>query len=286
MSFGDGAAPFPANAMQDTKNPQTNSRINWRSVALPAEHGGWGMLINPILLGLLVAPSAAGLFIVLLDVAAFLARTPLKIVWKDQQRGRRYARTAAALKVLFLYGITAVFCLTAALILAGPLPLVPIFLALPLAVIVLYYDLLSNSRALLPELIAPLTLSAVAASLALASGWDWPHALALWAIPLLHGIPAVFYVRARLRLDRGKEAGAGTAVLVHALALALAAALVLAGLIPVLAAVAVAVLLGRAAYGLSSWRRPMSVKALGWSEVAFGLLTVILAAIGYWMAGV
>jgi hypothetical protein len=46
--------------------------------------------------------------------------------------------------------------------------------------------------------------------------------------------------------------------------------------------VAAAILLGRAAYGLSPYRRDMSVKALGWSEVVFGLLVVILSAVGYW----
>ena len=63
-------------------------RVSWRSVAVPREHGGWGFLLDPILLGLLVAPSAAGIFLVLLDLASFLARTPLKIVWKDSQSGR------------------------------------------------------------------------------------------------------------------------------------------------------------------------------------------------------
>jgi len=99
---------------------QKSSGVRWRSVAVPKEHGGWGFLLDPILLGLLVAPSPAGLFLVLLDLAAFLARTPLKIVWKDTQRGRRYARTAAALKALFVYAVLAVFSLVAALILGGP----------------------------------------------------------------------------------------------------------------------------------------------------------------------
>ena len=40
-----------------------------RSVALPTEHGGWGLTLEPVLLGLLVAPSVAGLAI---GGAAFL----------------------------------------------------------------------------------------------------------------------------------------------------------------------------------------------------------------------
>jgi hypothetical protein len=267
-----------------TNNTDTplSTRVRWRSVALPAEHGGWGWLFSPILLGLLVAPSAAGFFLALLNIVAYLARTPLKIVWKDNQRGRRYARTAAALKVLFLYAMIAVFSLTAALILAGPLPLVPLFLVLPLAAVVLYYDLLSSSRKLLPELVAPIVLSASVASITLADGWAWPQTLAIWTIPLMHALSAILFVRARLRLDRDLPAQKGLAIAAHLVAAALAVALVQANLIPTLAAVAIFILLGRALYGLSRYRRPVAVKTLGWSEIAFSLLTVTLSAVGYW----
>jgi hypothetical protein len=33
-------------------------RSRLRSVALPSEHGGWGLTLEPAVLGLLVAPSA------------------------------------------------------------------------------------------------------------------------------------------------------------------------------------------------------------------------------------
>ena len=39
------------------------ARPAWRVVALPDEHGGWGLTAEPVLLGLLVAPSWAGLAI-------------------------------------------------------------------------------------------------------------------------------------------------------------------------------------------------------------------------------
>ena len=157
----------PVESTQEPPTSHFTGRVRWRSVAIPAEHGGWGMLFSPILLGLLVVPSAAGLFLALMVIAAFLARTPLKIIWKDRQRGRRYARTVTAIKVLGIYSLVILFGLTGALIVGGPLPLVPLFLVLPLAIIVLYFDLLSTSRRLLPELIAPVTLSAVVASMAL-----------------------------------------------------------------------------------------------------------------------
>ncbi|MCB0162365.1 MAG: YwiC-like family protein, partial [Caldilineaceae bacterium] len=63
------------------------ARPRWRSIALPTEHGGWGFLLEPLLLGRLVAPSAAGLLLLVATVAAFLLRQPLKIVLVDRRRG-------------------------------------------------------------------------------------------------------------------------------------------------------------------------------------------------------
>ena len=35
--------------------------VRLRTVALPVEHGGWGISLEPVVLGLLVAPSASGI---------------------------------------------------------------------------------------------------------------------------------------------------------------------------------------------------------------------------------
>ncbi len=54
-------------------------RIRLRPIALPAEHGGWGLLFEPIVLGLLLAPSLAGLLLSVAATGAFLARHPFKL---------------------------------------------------------------------------------------------------------------------------------------------------------------------------------------------------------------
>jgi hypothetical protein len=43
-----------------TSRAHRGAKLNLKSVALPVEHGGWGMLGEPLLLALLVAPSWAG----------------------------------------------------------------------------------------------------------------------------------------------------------------------------------------------------------------------------------
>lgn len=77
----------------------TAQRSTFRSVALPAEHGGWGLTLEPGLLGLLVAPGLAGLCIAAGAMVAFLVRTPLKIVAVDHRRGRSLERTRLARRV-------------------------------------------------------------------------------------------------------------------------------------------------------------------------------------------
>ena len=70
-----------------------HQRSTVRSVALAAEHGGWGLTAEPVLLGLLIAPSWAGLALGAAAMTAFVARTPIKIGLGDLRRGRRLDRT-------------------------------------------------------------------------------------------------------------------------------------------------------------------------------------------------
>lgn len=72
-------------------------RSTVKAVALPAEHGGWGLTAEPVLLGLLVAPSWAGLALGAAAMTAFVARTPIKVGLGDLRRGRRLDRTGVAL---------------------------------------------------------------------------------------------------------------------------------------------------------------------------------------------
>ena len=80
----------------------TSADVRLKAVALPAEHGGWGMLGEPILLGLLVMPSWAGTGVGLIALGAFLARHPSKLAIADRRRGPRVARTAVAERYVLL----------------------------------------------------------------------------------------------------------------------------------------------------------------------------------------
>ncbi len=69
-----------------------------RGVVIPSEHGGWGLTLEPIVLGLAVAPSIPGLMIGVMALATFLFRTPFKIAAGDILRRRRLPRTLLAVQ--------------------------------------------------------------------------------------------------------------------------------------------------------------------------------------------
>ena len=50
---------------------------------------------------------------------------------------------------------------------------------------------------------------------------------------------------------------------------------------PWLAPVVFLVLLARSGWGLSRWRRPVRPQVLGFQELGYGLLTLVLLVIGY-----
>jgi hypothetical protein len=261
--------------------PELPAAVRWRAVALPVEHGGWGFLIEPGVLGLVIAPSFAGGALAAAALAAFLVRHPLRLVFMDRRRGARYPRTALAERFVLGYAAAALALLALGLALARQ-PFWPgLAAAAPFALAALGFDAAGRSREALPEALGAAALSHAAVVIALAGG---AAAGAAWAATLLlafRALASVLYVRARIRLDRGVAAGPWTVVIAHAAALAGAAALVALGWAPVLALVAFGVLLARAAWGVSPRRAVVPPRVLGWQELKFGLLTLALLALGY-----
>jgi len=257
------------------------SGISLKAVALPPEHGAWGFLLEPIGAALAIAPSSAGALLSLGVLGGFLLRQPLKIVYQDRRRGRRYARTALAERVALLYAALAVIGFLGGLALSGLRALLPLPLIAPLTVLLLVSYSQNRGRELIPELAGAGALAGTATAVALAGGAATDQALALWAIFLGRAVPSILYVRARLRLDKGKSFAWGPVIGSQALAIAGVAVLAVAGLSPWLAVIALAILAARAVWGLSPYRPQVRVTMLGVQEVAFGALTVLLTVLGY-----
>ncbi len=265
--------------------PTTPGPVPWKTVALPAEHGGWGLLAEPVVLGLVLAPSAAGACLAVSALAGFLARHPLRLVLMDRRRQVRYPRTALAGRAFSAYALAALLLLAAGLILARQAFWPALLAAAPFALASLAYDAAGRSREALGEAAGAVALSAACAAIALAGGAAVLVAFAAAGLLAMRSVTSVLYVRARIRLDRGLAAGPALVLGSHALTLALTVALALLRIAPWIAVAAFAVLLVRAAWGLSRWRQPARPRQLGFRELGYGVLTLVLVAAGYLAQG-
>ena len=176
------------------------SGVALKPIVIPNEHGGWGFLLEPVILGLLVAPSWAGVLIAVAAVFGFLTRQPLKFAMQDAMRGKRYPRTR--------------LCWISA------------------------------------------------ASIAVAATRPWTFV----ALLVARNVSAIVYVRALF-----KRAHAAWPIVLHAIAIAVA--------IPFgwFAIAAMSILFVRAVAGLM--RHVPRAQTVGWMEIAFGAVSVVLFAL-------
>lgn len=253
-------------------------------VALPSEHGSWGFVLEPLVLGLLLAPSGAGLALAGGVLGTFLLHRPAKVVWQDRRRGKVYPRTRAALGFAVGYGALALAGLGSGLALAGWAPFVPLAAAAFPAALFVLYDLRHGGRSRVAEIAAPVATGAAAAALARAGGWGGTDAWALWGAMAVRAVPTVVYVRARLRLERsGEPVGKGPTYATHLIGLIVMGGLAAGSAVPATGVGAALLLTFRALVGLSPLRWPASAQRIGIGEIVYGALFVGLIAAGLWL---
>jgi len=246
-----------------------------RPLVLPAEHGGWSMLFEPIVLALLIAPSVAGALIAAAAVLAFLARHPLRLFVQDTQRRKQFARTRICAWLALAYAGASASALFAALTMSGSLVLLPLLAGALLALIQFALDLRQRGRSFIAEICGACATSTTAAAIAVASHRSWNVALALAFLAASLTLPAIVFVRAILRRERRT-----TTMVLHAAAVIGAAVLWQRGLTPAVAIAVMAMLLLRAAIGLQSKTAP-AAKVIGMREAITGAVAVLVIAAGY-----
>ena len=170
-----------------------------RAVAIPSEHGGWGLTIEPGLLGLLVAPSLAGACLALAALVLFVMRTPLELALVDRRRRRRLVRTrlaerVAAIEALLLAALVAVAGITA----EDNRWWIPAVAAAPLVAVELAYDIRSRRRRLVPELTGAAAIAAVAAAVVIVGDGEPRLAAGLWMILAARVTTSIPHVRAQI----------------------------------------------------------------------------------------
>jgi hypothetical protein len=240
---------------------------------------------EPLVLGLLVAPSVAGGFLAAAALLVFLCRQPTRLWLGDLLRGRRYSRTRLAAALAGALGLVAVVLVAIASRHAAAsfwtfLASAAVFLGPQLA-----YDARNKGRALPAELLGAAAPGALAAAIARCAGWAEPEAAALWMVVAARSVPSVLYVRARLRLERGQGLRLVPSAVTHVAAVALTYSLAARSLTPWAAVPATLLLAVRALLGLSPWRWGRRPQVVGLVEIAVGVVFVAVVAGGYWASG-
>jgi hypothetical protein len=253
-------------------------RAGLAAVAVPTEHGGWGLTAEPVLLGLLVAPSVAGGLLGIAAVAAFMARTPLRVVLVDRHRDRSLDRTRLAARVLAVE-VLAIGALVgaAALVAAGGFWW-PVAVAAPLVAIELWYDTRSRSRRLAPELAGTWAICAVSAMIVLAAGHGGREAVAVWLIVGARATSSIPHVVAQVACLHGRPAPPRRVLVGDVVALAAASVAVFLEPRAVVGAVAVAIAV---ALQRPLARKAVPAKTIGIRQSVLGLAVVLAAAIGF-----
>jgi hypothetical protein len=249
-----------------------------RSVAVPREHGGWGLTLEPGLLGLLLAGSGAGWFLTAAAMVAFVARTPLRVVAVDLRRRRWLHRTRLA-SAVGVVELTALAGLVASALARSEKPFwVPAAIAAPLILVEAWFDVRSQGRRLVPELSGAVGVCAVAAMIVLAGGGDTRLAAGAWLLLTARVTTSIPHVRAMIAGLHGRPTGSGLPWLADLLALSTAALAVWSDRRLLVGAVSVSalVLVQRA----SSHRPVRRAAIVGIQQMALGLAVVVAAALG------
>ena len=263
-----------------TTRPQVaaDARSGVRSVALPSEHGGWGLTLEPGLLGLLVAPSAAGACLAVAAMVAFLARTPLKLAVVDRRRGRTLPRTVLARRVAAGELVVLIALVGAALALAESTFWVPAVIAAPLVLVEGWFDVRSRGRRLVPELAGAVGICSVASMIVLADGRGAGLAAAVWLVLAARAVTSIPHVREQIARLHGRPTAPAITALADLAAAALAVAAVAADQRLLVGAVAVGTLV--VAQRVTALRPVPRAVVLGVRQTLFGLAVVLAAAIG------
>jgi hypothetical protein len=245
----------------------------WFATVRPREHGSWSLALEPLVLGLAVAPSAPGLALAVATLGGFFARRPLRLWWEGG------AESATAGQALLPCVLAALSALGFALALAGGAWVAWLLPPAALGAVFLQHDLRRDSRSAAAEIAGAAAFAFLPAVLARLAGFPPAGALALAAVCAARHLPTVLFVRARVRAQKAAAVSPVPALLAAGAAGFGSIALVRAGLAPASAAGLAGLLLARAAFLLGPAGRHLTARTIGMIEAALGLLFVVVLAV-------
>jgi len=235
---------------------------------MPREHGSWSLALEPVALGLLLAPSLAGGCLAAATFTAFLARRPLKLALSDQLPARRASARQA---LVILSALAVVFAVLAfARAQTGFAPwLLP---ATVLGAVFLGFDLRKAGREQAAEISGSAAFATLTGAIVAADGHSMHTVLVANFLMLARAVPTVLFVRA---IIRGNKTGTRRPLAALSAAFAvtvLAAFLVARNALPTSTAIPIVLLLARAAIFLTWKPAALRARTLGIQELVIGIL--------------
>ena len=246
----------------------------WRELVWPREHGSWSLALEPLALGLLVAPSTAGGCLALAVLMAFFARRPLRTAVNDANAERR----AAARGPLAVLALVATGFFLGAFALGGMAWLAWLLPVAAAGAVFLFFDLRAAGREGAAEVAGSAAFAFLPGVIATLAGWRAPEAAALALVMCGRSVPRVLAVRALLRAQKTGGRRVAPALVAAGVALVVGVALALAGLAPRTAVVLLALLAARAVALLAFPRRELRARTIGIIEAALGVLFIAFVA--------
>ncbi len=258
--------------------PGAKERSTFRAVAVPKEHGGWGLTLEPGLLGLLLIPGVAGLCVAIAAMVGFLARTPLRLVLVDHHRGRFLERTRIALLVLTGELVVVAALVITAFELAEGQFWLPAFVAGPFVITAFWYEMRSRGRRLVPELAGAIGVCSVVTMVVLADGGGARLAVGAWLVLGARAVTSIPYVRGMIARLHGRPQPTALSALADIAALvSVVAAIILDHALIIGCAAVVLVINIQRFGGRGSVPRPA---VIGAQQMTMGFTVVVATAIG------
>ena len=246
-------------------------------LVLPKEHGSWSLAFEPVALGLLAAPSKAGIPLAMSACAVFFLRRPLKLLLQTKPDQRRPLAAFCAGNLMLL----AAAGLALAARLGGVAQLWPLFPAACVGALFVWFDAQNEGREGAAEIAGATSFALLPAVFASLAGWRWESSLALAAVMLARSVPTVMLVRTLLRRAKGQTFATAPGLLAAIASTGLLFWLSGLSLVPWLAAATSILLLARAIWYLSPNHPRLSARRLGFMELILGAAVVVTAAIGW-----
>lgn len=260
-----------------THEPEPPFTRQIAKLLLPKEHGSWSLALEPLALGLLVAPSIAGAALAVAALAGFFLRRPLKSMLREPSGAQRKRTMICALALT----VIALACLSLAAKCGGAAKLWPLFPAAAAGLAFAWFDSRNAARVEAAELAGTIAFGILPAAFGALAGWSVIESVALALVMLARSVPTVMFVRTYMRLKKGRMATRNPAFIAAGAGFFLTAWLAFAHIVPWLA-VLFAFLFAALTFCLLGNNRPrLAAKTVGLIEMTLGVAMVLALAIAW-----